>query len=96
MRIRIAATLGNRDSTTDKDERILNGWSEGSGKKGDPMMVEKRPGLTSRYTLASGQFPTSSFGQAIFVVNFPAAPGVSGTAPRLIGIRGDTLTSPVT
>lgn len=97
MRIKLAATLGNRDETTDKDERILNGFAESQGgrRKEDKSSVVKRPGTTSRYTLAAGQFTTSSFGQAIFVVNFPAAPGVSGTAPRLVGIRGDALTSPV-
>jgi hypothetical protein len=98
MRIPIAATLGNRDETTDKDERILNGVAESQGgrRKEDKSMVVKRPGTSSRYTLAAGQFTTSTFGQAIFVVNFPAAPGATGTtAPRLVGIRGDKLTSPV-
>ena len=100
MRIRIGATLGNRDETTAKDERVLNGMveiqSDSQQSRRKDSFVVKRPGTTSRYTLAPGQFSTSSFGQAIFVVNFPSVPGVPGTTPTLVGIRGDQLTSPVT
>lgn len=96
MRLRVAHTLGNRDQTTDKDERILNGFAEveGDPKKGGRVYGVKRPGLTSRYTLATG-LAGATTGQLLFAFTTPSAPGISGTA-TLIGVRGDVLTIPVT
>jgi hypothetical protein len=94
MRLPLAATLGNRHSTTDKDERILNGLveSQGGKRKGDKAMVAKRPGTVSRYTISAGAGGT--IGQALFIMTLPSAPGMPGTN-TLIGIRGDQVTIPV-
>ena len=94
MRLRIAQTLGNRDSTTDRDERILNGLVDGyANRKEDMPLVFKRPALVSSYTLATGQ-GGATFGQGLFVMNLPGAPGVPATN-TLVGIRGDQITIPV-
>jgi hypothetical protein len=95
VRLKLANTLGNRDSTTDKDERILNGLveSQGGRRKGDKAQVLKRPACVSSFSLAAGQGGATQ-GQGSFVFNTPSAPGVSGSS-TLVGIRGDTLTSPV-
>ena len=95
MRIKIAATLGNRDSTTDKDERILNGLVENDGgrRREDKSQVLKRPATVTTYSLAVGQ-GSATQGQGLFVMNLPGAPGVPATN-TLIGIRGDVVTTPV-
>ena len=95
MRLRIANTLGNRDSTTDKDERVLNGLveSQGGRRSTDNTFVLKRPACVSSYTLATGQ-GGATFGQGLFVMNLPGAPGVPATN-TLVGIRGDVVTIPV-
>ena len=94
MRLQLANSLGNRDGTTDKDERILNGLveSEGGRRKGDKSRVLKRPSCVSTFVLTTG---LGGRGQALFVRTLPGAPGIPGTA-TLVGIRGDTLTTPVT
>ena len=96
MRLGVANTLGNRDSTTAKDERVLNGIVEGQGgrRREDKALVIKRPGMTSRYTLGTGQAGATT-GQLLFAWQTPSAPGIAGTA-TLVGIRGDALTRPVT
>ena len=95
MRIRVGYTLGNRDETTNKDERILNGFVDVEGPKPtDPGLLNKRPGLVSRYTLGVGQ-ASATAGQLVFGFSTPSAPGIAGTS-TLIGIRGDVLTRPVT
>ena len=88
--IQLVTTLGNRGSTTDKDGRMLNAFAEPDGKI---KRVVKRPGMTSRYTLATGQGGATT-GQLLFAFNTPNAPGMAGTS-TLIGIRGDVLTRPV-
>ena len=94
-RIRVANTLGNREASTAKDERVLNGIVESSGgrRKTDQSYVFKRPALVSSYSLATGQ-GGATFGQGLFVINLPSAPGVPST-DTLIGIRGDIVTIPV-
>ena len=94
MRLALASSLGNRDSTTAKDERVLNALIESVGgrRKGDKATVAKRPGLISRYTISAGAGGT--IGQALFIMTTPSAPGVAGTN-TLIGIRGDQVTIPV-
>jgi len=96
MRLRLANTLGNRDNTTAKDERVLNGYveSQGGRRREDKALVTKRPGMTSRYTLTTGQ-GDATIGQGLFTITTPSAPGIAGT-DTLIGIRGDKLTIPVT
>lgn len=95
MRLALAATLGNRDETTAKDERILNGLVESHGgrRKGDRATVIKRPGLLYGFQLLTGTGGATQ-GQGLFVYNTPSAPGVLGSIV-LIGIRGDVLTRPV-
>ena len=95
MRIRVANSLGNRDISTDKDERILNGIveSDGGRRKEDKTRVVKRPACVSTQALATG-LGGATQGQGLFVITVPGAPGYRGT-PTLIGIRGDQLTSPV-
>ena len=88
VRLRAAHTLGNRDSTTDKDGRILNGYAEVDGKI---VRAVKRPGLTSRYALATGQ-GGATIGQMLFVWRVE---DTGGGEIRLAGIRGDKLTVPV-
>ena len=88
VRLRAAHTLGNRDSTTDKDGRILNGYAEVDGKI---VRAVKRPALTSRYALATGQ-GGATIGQCLFSFNEENATGATTT---LIGIRGDVLTRPI-
>ena len=91
MRLKVAVSLGNRDSNTDKDERILNGMveAEGGRRKDDKARTLKRPACVSTFTLAAG---LGGRGQALFVRTVPGVPGVQ----NLIGIRGDQLTVPVT
>lgn len=91
MRVRIANTLGNRDETTAKDERLLNCFAEVESKS--VVHTVKRPGLVSQYTLGVG-VASATVGQLLFAWSTPSAPGISGTA-TIIGIRGDRLTRPV-
>ena len=91
MRLAIANTLGNRDSSTDKDERILNGLAEKIDDK--RAYVVKRPGFVSTYSIATGQGGATQ-GQGLFVMNLPGTPGVLASN-TLIGIRGDALTIPL-
>jgi hypothetical protein len=95
MRLPLAYSIGSRDETADKDEKLLNAFveSQGGRRKGDKATVTKRPGLTSRYTLTTGQ-GGATIGQGLFILTTPSAPGVSGTS-TLIGIRGDAITRPV-
>lgn len=95
MRLSLAYTLGNRDATTQRDERILNGFAEleGDQKKGGKSYAIKRPGLINTYLLATGVGGATQ-GQLLFSVSTPSAPGMAGTS-ALIGIRGDKLTRPV-
>ena len=85
MRLKLAYTLGNRSATTDKDERVLNGYVEGEKKD---TMVFKRPGMVSSYSVTAGR------GQGLIAFVTPSAPGVSGSV-TLVAIAGDKLTSPV-
>ena len=87
-RIIVAYSLGNRDESTDKDARLLNGYAEGDG---ETMRAIKRPGLTSSYSVSTGTGATSTYGQALFSVNTPSAPGISGTS-LLFAVRGDVIT----
>lgn len=87
-RLRVAHTLGNRGSDTDKDGRLLNGFAEMDGKI---VRAVKRPGLTSRYSLPTGQGGATE-GQLLFVWRVE---DTSGSQIRLVGIRGDKLTAPV-
>lgn len=89
--LRVAHTLENRDETTDKDAKLQNGFAEVDGKM---VRAVKRPGMTSRYTLGTGQ-AGATIGQMLVSINTPSAPGIAGTS-TLIGIRGDSLTRPVT
>lgn len=95
MRLRVAYSLGNRDETTDRDERILNGLveSQGGRRRDDKALVIKRPACVSTYTLVTGQ-GGATIGQGLFVFRIPSAPGIVG-GETLVGIRGDVLTSPV-
>jgi len=88
VRLIVAYSLGNRDETTDKDARILNGFAEGDGEVSRAI---KRPGLASSYTVTTGTGATSTYGQALFSVNTPSAPGIAGTS-LLFAVRGDILT----
>ena len=88
--LRVAHTLGTRDETTNKDGKLQNGFAEVDGKI---VRAVKRPGLVSRYTLATGQ-AGATIGQLLFAFQTPSAPGIAGTS-TLIGIRGDVLTRPV-
>lgn len=87
MRLPLAHTLGTRDETLTKDERMVNAFEE--DKK-----VVKRPGTTARYALTTGQ-SSASVGQMLMVIFTPSAPGIAGTS-TLIAIRGDAITRPVT
>ena len=89
--LRVAHTLGNRDETTTKDGKLQNGFAE---KDGSLLRAVKRPGMTSRYTLGTGQ-AGATIGQMLFAFQTPSAPGIAGTS-TLIAVRGDTLTRPVT
>ena len=91
MRLPTVITLKNRGSTTTKDGRMLNAIAEP-----DVSVVRamKRSGMTSRYTLTTGQ-ASATIGQLLFAFQTPSAPGIAGTS-TLIGIRGDAITRPVT
>ena len=95
MRLRLANTLGNRDSTTDKDELLLNCVCESQGgrRKEDKAQVTKRPALVSSYSLTAGQGGATQ-GQGLMVMNLPGASGVPASN-TLIGIRGDVGTIPL-
>ena len=88
MRFSLANTLGNRDTSTLRDGRIVNGFSEVDG---DIARAIKRPGLTLRYSLAVGHAtaPNDVLGQGLHGWVTP-----EGTW-TLLGIRGDSLTRPV-
>ena len=88
MRIIAAYTLGNRDATTAKDARLVNGFAEGdeTGTR-----AYKRPGLVSSYSVSTGTGATSTSGQALFAVTTPSAPGITGTE-LLFAVRGDVIT----
>lgn len=95
MRLPLATSLATRDGNLTKDARLLNAFVESQGRrKEDKATVFKRPGLTSRYTLGTGQ-GGATIGQGLFILTTPSAPGIAGTS-TLIGIRGDVLTIPVT
>jgi hypothetical protein len=89
MRIPLAVDLQNRDTTTDKDARLLNCIVEGQGgrRKGDKALVVKRPALDRRYAVSTGHAtaPNDVVGQALF--SWTTAAGVA----TLAAIRGDTL-----
>lgn len=89
--LKVAHTLENRDSTTDKDAKLQNGFAEIDGRI---VRAVKRPGLISRYTLGTGQAGATT-GQCLFAFQTPSAPGIAGTS-TLIGVRGDVLSRPVT
>jgi hypothetical protein len=80
MRIPLATDLQNRNSTTDKDARLLNCFA-------DDGRAVKRPGLDHAYSVSAGHAtaPLDIVGQALFSWSTPA--GVS----TLAAIRGDTL-----
>lgn len=88
MRLILAYSLQNRDETTDKDARLLNGFAEGDG---ETLRAVKRPGMVSSYTVTTGTGATSTYGQALFSVNTPSAPGIAGTS-LLFAVRGDVIT----
>ncbi len=87
-RIIPAYSLGNRDETTSKDSRLLNAFAEGDGES---WRAIKRPGMVSSYTVSTGTGSTSTYGQALFSVNGPSAPGIAGTS-LLFAVRGDVIT----
>lgn len=88
MRTIVAYTLGNRDASTTKDARILNGFAEGDETVSRAV---KRPGLTSSYSVTTGTGSSASTGQALFSVKGPSAPGIT-SAPMLFAVRGDVIT----
>ena len=88
MRLVVFYSLQNRDETTTKDARILNGFAESDGEVSRAI---KRPGLASSYTVTTGVGATSTYGQALFSVNGPSAPGIAGTS-LLFAVRGDVIT----
>jgi len=88
LRLITAYTLGNRDATTDKDARVLNGFAEGEGAE---IRAVKRPGLTSSYSVTTGTGATSTYGQGLFAITTPSAPGIAGS-PMLFAVRGDVVT----
>ena len=89
MRLKLANTLGNRDASTLKDERILNGLAEKVDEKN--FYVTKRPATVSSYSLPLG-INNATKGQALFVMNIPKAVGIA-SSDTLIGVRGDKLTT---
>ena len=91
LRISLTPNLGNRAANLSKDGRMLNAIAEP-----DVSVVRamKRSGMTSRYTLTTGQ-ASATIGQLLFAFQTPSAPGIAGTS-TLIGIRGDAITRPVT
>jgi hypothetical protein len=86
MKIPLATSLKNRDATTNKDARIVNGYVEIKGdlKKGGSARVYKRPGLTSAFEVIAG----GGGGQGLYVPTIPdgEGDGVPGV------IIGDILT----
>lgn len=87
MRIIAAYSLGNRDATTTKDARLLNGFAESDESNS---RAYKRPGLVSSYSVSTGVGTTSTVGQSLFAVTGPSAPGIAGTS-MLFAVRGDIL-----
>lgn len=79
MRLPVAFGLGNRDETSDKDERLLNCFAEESNGQ---LVVIKRPGLSPYSSLTAG---STTQGQMLFSYAQP------GAAAFLMGIRGDLL-----
>lgn len=90
MRLSLSDTLGNRDTSTSRDSRIVNGFAEDDKDIGVGRSI-KRPGLTNRYSLPLGQ-SSATIGQALFGFTFV---GEGSRTQSLVGIRGDKLTYPV-
>lgn len=87
MKIPLAFSLKNRDSSLAKDAKLVNGYVEtrGDPKKGGIRYVEKRPALDSAFELTSGS------GQALYVTNIPGGDG-SPSEDVLGTVIGDILT----
>lgn len=82
MKLPLSFSLKNRDATTAKDARVLNGYVEvkGDPKKGGSVRTLKRPALDSAYTLTAGT------GQGLYVRSDPTGSGEPGV------VIGDILT----
>jgi hypothetical protein len=91
MKLPLAFSLKNRDSTTDKDARVLNGYVEvRKNRKGkvESLRTYKRPALDSAFELSAGT------GQALYV---PTSADGTNDVPGVV--IGDILTrspTPVT
>lgn len=82
MKLPLAYSLKNRDSSLSKDAKLLNGYVESRGdpKKGGLTTVEKRPALDSAFELTSGT------GQALYVLNIPGGDGVGVPGSDVLGV----------
>jgi hypothetical protein len=85
MKLPLATSLKNRDSTTDKDARVLNGYVEikrnqKDQKKIESLRVLKRPALDSAFELSAGT------GQVLYVPSTDDGDGEPGV------VIGDLLT----
>lgn len=83
MKIPLSFSLKNRDSTTSKDARVLNGYVERTGKKG-AVRTLKRPALDSAFELTSGT------GQGLYVPNTPTGDGEPGVIINDVLTRAPT------
>jgi hypothetical protein len=87
MKIPLAFSLKNRDDTTDKDARVLNGYVEiRKNRKGkvESLRTYKRPALDSAFELTAGT------GQALYVPSVPDGGSFVDGEPGVI--IGDILT----
>ena len=92
-RVNLAFAIESRDGTTDSETRLVNAFMEVDGRV---RRVVKRPALVNTYSVSAGHAtaPLNLRGQAILSFSTESAPGIAGTI-KLMAIRGDTITVPI-
>lgn len=93
-RINLAFNIESRNGTTDSETRLVNVYVDIDGKN---RRVVKRPSLVNTYSVSAGHAtaPLHLRGQGLLSFSTESAPGIPGTI-KLMAIRGDTITVPIT
>lgn len=93
FRLDLVNTIGARDTSTDRDEKIVNGYAEIDSQR----HAVKRPAVAGAYSTGTGHSSASFMGQGLFSWGSATAlsSASSGNSGGFVAIRGDTLdTSP--